>query len=76
VIVSPAANLLPLYAAPGLPFHICFVRDKVITLEVLGRGGLRASAIRARAEDMVAGRNPGDESVDPNFSRSSGRTPS
>ena len=35
-----------------------------------------ASAIRARAEDIVAGRNPGDESVDPNFSSSTGRTPS
>jgi len=35
-----------------------------------------ASAIRARAEDIVAGRNPGDEPVDPNFSRSTGRTPS
>ena len=35
-----------------------------------------ASAIRARAEDIVTGRNPGDESVDPNFSRSKGRTPS
>jgi hypothetical protein len=35
-----------------------------------------ASAIRARAEDIVTGRNPGDESVDPNFSRSTGRTPS
>jgi NADP-dependent 3-hydroxy acid dehydrogenase YdfG len=33
-------------------------------------------AIRARAEDIVTGRNPGDESVDPNFSRSTGRTPS
>jgi NAD(P)-dependent dehydrogenase (short-subunit alcohol dehydrogenase family) len=35
-----------------------------------------APAIRARAEDMVTGRNPGDESVDPNFSTSTGRTPS
>ena len=35
-----------------------------------------AAAIRARAEDIVTGRNPGDESVDPNFSRSTGRTPS
>ena len=35
-----------------------------------------ASAIRARAEDIVTGRNPGDESVDPNFSTSTGRTPS
>ena len=35
-----------------------------------------APAIRARAEDIVTGRNPGDESVDPNFSRSTGRTPS
>jgi len=33
-------------------------------------------AIRARAEDIVTGRNPGDESVDPNFSTSTGRTPS
>jgi hypothetical protein len=29
-----------------------------------------APAIRARAEDTVTGRNPDDESVDPNFSRS------
>jgi NADP-dependent 3-hydroxy acid dehydrogenase YdfG len=35
-----------------------------------------APAIRARAEEIVAGRNPGDDSVDPNFSRSTGRTPS
>src|SRR5215475_2208240 len=35
-----------------------------------------APAIRARAEDIVTGRNPGDESVDPNFSASTGRTPS
>jgi NADP-dependent 3-hydroxy acid dehydrogenase YdfG len=35
-----------------------------------------APAIRARAEDIVTGRNPGDESVDPNFSTSTGRTPS
>ena len=35
-----------------------------------------APAIRARAEDIVTGRNPGDESVDPNFSRSTGRMPS
>lgn len=33
-------------------------------------------AARARAEDIVAGRNPGNESVDPNFRRSIGRTPS
>ena len=35
-----------------------------------------APAIRARAEDIVTGRNPGDESVDPNFSTSTGRDPS
>jgi hypothetical protein len=35
-----------------------------------------AAAIRARAEDIVAGRNPGDESVDPNFTSSTGRQPS
>jgi hypothetical protein len=35
-----------------------------------------AAAIRARAEDIVTGRNPGDESADPNFSRSTGRKPS
>jgi NADP-dependent 3-hydroxy acid dehydrogenase YdfG len=35
-----------------------------------------AAAIRGRAEDIVTGRNPGDESVDPNFSTSTGRTPS
>ena len=34
-----------------------------------------APAIRARAEDIVAGRNPGDDSADPNFRRSTGRTP-
>ena len=43
---------------------------------ILTHPGQGASAIRARAEDIVAGRNPGDESVDPNFSRSTGRTPS
>jgi short-subunit dehydrogenase len=35
-----------------------------------------AAAIRARAEDIVTGRNPGDESVDPNFTSSTGRKPS
>jgi NAD(P)-dependent dehydrogenase (short-subunit alcohol dehydrogenase family) len=35
-----------------------------------------APAIRARAEGVVAGRNPGDDSVDPNFRRSTGRDPS
>ena len=35
-----------------------------------------APAIQARAEDIVTGRNPGDESVDPNFTSSSGRKPS
>src|SRR5215469_6051708 len=34
-----------------------------------------APAIRARAEEIVTGRNPGDDSVDPNFRRSTGRTP-
>lgn len=34
-----------------------------------------AAAIRARAEGIIAGRNPDDESVDPNFTRSSGRLP-
>jgi NADP-dependent 3-hydroxy acid dehydrogenase YdfG len=34
------------------------------------------AAKHARAEDIAAGRNPGDESVDPNFARSTGRTPS
>jgi NADP-dependent 3-hydroxy acid dehydrogenase YdfG len=43
---------------------------------ILTHPGQGASAIRARAEDIVTGRNPGDESVDPNFSRSTGRTPS
>jgi hypothetical protein len=31
---------------------------------------------RARAEDIVTGRNPGDESVDPNFTSATGRKPS
>jgi NAD(P)-dependent dehydrogenase (short-subunit alcohol dehydrogenase family) len=35
-----------------------------------------APAIRGRAEGIVAGRNPDDESVDPNFKRSTGRAPS
>jgi NAD(P)-dependent dehydrogenase (short-subunit alcohol dehydrogenase family) len=35
-----------------------------------------APAILARAEGIVASRNPGDDSVDPNFRRSTGRTPS
>jgi NAD(P)-dependent dehydrogenase (short-subunit alcohol dehydrogenase family) len=35
-----------------------------------------APAIRGRAEGIVAGRNPDDDSVDPNFRRSTGRTPS
>jgi len=34
-----------------------------------------ASAIRARAEGAIAGLNPDDSSVDPNFRRESGRTP-
>jgi short-subunit dehydrogenase len=43
---------------------------------ILTHPGQNASAIRARAEDIASGRNPGDESVDPNFARSTGRTPS
>jgi NADP-dependent 3-hydroxy acid dehydrogenase YdfG len=35
-----------------------------------------ASAIRARANGIVEARNPDDESVDPNFKRSTDRTPS
>jgi hypothetical protein len=35
-----------------------------------------ASAIRARANGIVEASNPDDESVDPNFKRSTGRTPS
>jgi NADP-dependent 3-hydroxy acid dehydrogenase YdfG len=35
-----------------------------------------ASAIRGRADGIVAARNPDDESVDPNFRRSTGRAPS
>jgi NAD(P)-dependent dehydrogenase (short-subunit alcohol dehydrogenase family) len=35
-----------------------------------------ASAIQGRADGIVAARNPDDESVDPNFRRSTGRTPS
>jgi NAD(P)-dependent dehydrogenase (short-subunit alcohol dehydrogenase family) len=35
-----------------------------------------APAIRARAEGIIAARNPADDSVDPNFTRSSGRAPS
>jgi NAD(P)-dependent dehydrogenase (short-subunit alcohol dehydrogenase family) len=35
-----------------------------------------APAIRARAEEIATGANPGDESGDPNFARSTGRTPS
>jgi NAD(P)-dependent dehydrogenase (short-subunit alcohol dehydrogenase family) len=35
-----------------------------------------ASAIRERAAGIVAARNPDDESVDPNFKHSTGRTPS
>ena len=35
-----------------------------------------ACAIRGRADGIVAARNPDDESVDPNCTRSTGRTPS
>jgi NADP-dependent 3-hydroxy acid dehydrogenase YdfG len=35
-----------------------------------------APAIRGRADGIVAARNPDDESVDPNFKRSTGRSPS
>jgi hypothetical protein len=35
-----------------------------------------ASAIRARADGIVEARNPDDESVDPNFTRTTGRAPS
>ncbi len=34
-----------------------------------------AASIRARAEGIVSGTNPDDESVDPNFTRSGGRAP-
>jgi NAD(P)-dependent dehydrogenase (short-subunit alcohol dehydrogenase family) len=35
-----------------------------------------APAIRARAEGIIAGRNPDDESLDPNFTKATGRRPS
>ncbi len=35
-----------------------------------------AGAIRARAEGIIAGRNPDDESLDPNFTKATGRQPS
>jgi NADP-dependent 3-hydroxy acid dehydrogenase YdfG len=35
-----------------------------------------ASAIRARAEAIIAGRNPDDDSADPNFTKATGRQPS
>jgi NAD(P)-dependent dehydrogenase (short-subunit alcohol dehydrogenase family) len=35
-----------------------------------------APAVRGRAESIIAATNPGDDSVDPNFRRSTGRTPS
>ena len=34
-----------------------------------------ASSIRARAEGIIAGTNPDDSTVDPNYTRSSGRVP-
>jgi len=34
-----------------------------------------ASSIRARAEGIIAGANPDDQTVDPNFTRTSGRAP-
>ncbi|HUZ20447.1 MAG TPA: SDR family NAD(P)-dependent oxidoreductase [Acidimicrobiales bacterium] len=34
-----------------------------------------APAMRARTEEAIAGTNPGDDSVDPNFRRSTGRRP-
>jgi hypothetical protein len=35
-----------------------------------------APAIRARAEAIIAGRNPDDDSADPNFTKATGRQPS
>jgi NAD(P)-dependent dehydrogenase (short-subunit alcohol dehydrogenase family) len=35
-----------------------------------------APAVRGRAESIIAATNPGDDSVDPNFRRSTGRMPS
>ena len=43
---------------------------------ILTHPGQGAPAIRARAEGIIGGRNPADDSVDPNFRRSTGRTPS
>jgi NAD(P)-dependent dehydrogenase (short-subunit alcohol dehydrogenase family) len=43
---------------------------------ILTHPGQSAPAIRARAEGIIAGRNPADDSVDPNFRRSTGRAPS
>jgi NADP-dependent 3-hydroxy acid dehydrogenase YdfG len=62
--------------APEQVADITFAGLRERRFWILTHPGQGASAIRARAEDIVAGRNPGDESVDPNFSRSSGRTPS
>jgi len=62
--------------APEQVADITFAGLRERRFWILTHPGQGASAIRARAEDIVAGRNPGDESVDPNFSRASGRTPS
>ena len=62
--------------AAGQAADIMFAGLRERRFWILTHPEQNAPAIRARAEDIVTGRNPGDESVDPNFSRSTGRTPS
>ena len=61
---------------PGQAADILFAGMRERRFWILTHPEQSAPAIRARAEDITAGRNPGDESVDPNFARATGRTPS
>lgn len=62
--------------APARAADIMFAGVRERSFWILTHPEQGAPAIRARAEEIVAGRNPGDDSVDPNFSRSTGRSPS
>jgi short-subunit dehydrogenase len=75
----------PLNANEGVEFYEVMAPERVaeIVFEAIAERRFwivthteqYAPAIRARAEGIIAGANPDDASVDPNFTRRSGRLP-
>jgi len=74
----PAREYPPLddVMAPAQAADILFTGLRERRFWILTHPEQCAPAIRARAEEIATGTNPGDDSGDPNFARSTGRTPS